>query len=490
MSPSSVPLLRAAREMSAGRRLLVLSALAGLVVVIGLTGRWASTPNYVTLYRDLELAEAGSMSDQLQKAGIQNRLGPGGNEVQVPAAEIARARVTLAKAGLPMNGRPGLELFDKPSWGMTDFTQRVTYQRALEGELARTIAGIRGIDRAQVHLVLPVSSPLRRLERPASASVVLTLKSGDALAPDAVQGITYIVSNSVEQLSSDNVAVMDDGGHVLSVPAGEGSATLSTRQLEMQRSVESHLEAKVEGLLATVVGPGRVRAQIAAQLSFDQVDRTVETYDPDGQVLQTEQRSEGGDGAGANPQTVVSNAYQNSRKLEKSTESAGKITRLTVAVLVDEKAIQGGKGRPAVTPLSLEAMVRDAAGVDSTRGDRLTVLSVPFEAAALPPGGQAAASNEKPRTDPIQVAERVSRPLIGLVAIVALVAVAFIALRGFGGTVGVGGATAGARAEITGGAAAAAPGAVGLLLPERAAVDGANRSDATAQVVRAWLAES
>src|SRR5690349_1954818 len=164
---------------------------------------------------------------------------------------------------------------------MTDFTQRVTYQRALEGELARTLSGLRGVDRAQVHLVLPAQSNLRRLDRPASASIVVTLKPNAQLSSDAVQGIAYIVSNSVEGLSSDNVAIMDDSGRLLSVPAIAGGSGMTTRQLEIQRQLEQHLAGKVEDLLATVVGYGRARAEVSAEMSFDQVDRTVESFDPD-----------------------------------------------------------------------------------------------------------------------------------------------------------------------------------------------------------------
>ncbi len=499
MSPQTV--FSAARRLDGSRRFLVLGLIAAAIAVIDLVGRWASTPGYVTLYRDLDLSESGQMVDQLSKAGIPRRLAAGGAELQVPAAELARARVALAKVGLPSNGRPGLELFDKPSWGMTDFTQRVTYQRALEGELARTIAGIRGVERAQVHLVLTTSSALRRLDRPASASVVLTLKSGAGLASDAVQGITYIVSNSVEQLSSENVAVMDDAGHVLSVPTGDGSAGLTTRQLEVQRGIERHVTGKIEELLATVVGPGCSRAEVSAELSFDQVDRTVESFDPDGQVLENEQRSEGN--AGTGDQTVVNNSYQNSRRLEKSVEAAGKIKRLTIAVLVDQKALKGGVGgRPKLEADALQAMVANAAGVDSARGDRVSVMAVAFDA-ALAGKDAPGTGSEKPKADPVQVVERFSRPLVGLVAIVALVLVALAAFKGVGGIAGAARGPELASAGA-GGAPEAAPipqlpplqpvkkDASGMEVEfQRKLVGGSqDRLDAAAQVVKSWLAES
>ena len=472
------PLSRAITGMSGTRRFLLLGALAALIVGVWLVSRWAGAPTYVALYRDLDLGEAATISDKLAKSDITYRLAAGGSAVEVAADDIARARVALAKDGLPSLGRPGLELFDKPSWGMTDFTQRITYQRALEGELARTIGGLRGIARAQVHLVIPTPTALHRDERPASASIVLSLKPGVALASDAVQGITYIVSNSVEQLSSENVAVMDDAGHVLSVPASGGPAGLTTRQIELQRSVEQHLGEQVEELLATVVGAGHARAKVSAQLSFDQVDRTVDTYDPEGQVIENEQKSEsGGEGAASGTQTIVNNAYQNSRRLEKIIGSVGGITRLTVAVLVDEKSLTPG----SVTTEKIDAMVRDAVGADSARGDRVSVAAVPFEAAAAPTPG---AGTEAPHTDPIVVVERISRPLVGLVAIVALLLLSWRLIA----TLAVS-RPAGEPAAIT--EEPVTNGANGAATPRnRIRADAHEKPEATAQVVRAWLAES
>jgi flagellar M-ring protein FliF len=464
---------------------MVLGAAALAVAAIWVVGQWGATPTYVTLYRDLDLREAGQIADQLHKSSIPYRLGGGGTEVLVPVSDAASARVSLAREGLPSSGKPGLELFDKPSWAMTDFTQRVTYQRALEGELSRTVAGIRGVERAEVHLVMPVSSPLRHLERPASASVVLKLKPGTALSRETVQGIVYVVSNSVEQLSSENVAVMDDAGKVLSVPAEAGSTdAMSTRQLEVQHEVERGLEEKVEDLLATVVGNGGARARVAAELNFNQVDRTTETYNPDGQVLQTEQRSETGAGGGSEAQTIVSNAYQNSRQVEKNVSSVGDVRRLTVAVLVDSKALDGLRAKSGMQLPQIESLVRDAVGADSARGDRVSVLSVPFETVSLPPAGAAAATSA-PHFDMVQVVERASRPAVSLVAIVAVLLVAVAGLRGVGGA-----AAARAAAASTGPAAnpAAAP-LPGAEVPTRSRLPADGNGELTADVVRAWLAE-
>ncbi len=494
MSPSAIPAPRPLFGFHGNRRFLVLAAAALLVVAVWQGSRLVSAPTYVTLYSGLPLGEAGQITERLGKAGIRYRLDGGGTEVQVPVTDAARARVTLAKDGLPQNGRPGLELFDKPSWGMTDFTQRVTYQRALEGELARTIGGLQGVESAEVHLVLPTSSPLRRLERPAGASVVLKLRAGAVLSPDAVQGITYIVSNSVEQMPSDNVAVMDDAGHVLSVPSTAGSiAGLTSRQLEYQQSTERRLVEKVEALLGTVLGAGRSRASVTAQLSFDQVDQTVETYNPDGQVLQTEQRSEtdgGAGGAGTGTQTVVSNAYQNSRTVEKRENAVGEVTRLTVAVLVDDKAL---KNAPNLRLDGLEGMVRDAVGADSARGDRVTVLAVPFEAVA-PTGAGGGATAEKPKADPVVIVERYGRPAVNVVAIVILAIIALQALRSAGASRGGSAPAPGAEAEMPGfetpAIAPPAANSPAVVLRGRISAEATERPETTAQVLRAWLSEN
>jgi flagellar M-ring protein FliF len=473
------------------------------VLALGVWGvsRWASTPNYVSLVRDLDLSQAGVVDQRLTKAGIPHRLGAGGSEVQVPVEELARARVALAKDGLPSNGRPGLELFDKPSWGMTEFTQRITYQRALEGELARTIQGIHGVERAQVHLALPTASPLRKLDRAASASVVLTLGAGVNLSRETIQGITFIVSNSVERLSSDNIAVMDDTGRVLSVPAGSGSmAGMTSWQLDIQRSIEQNLGAKVVDLLEPVVGLGRARAQISATLDFEQIDRTVETFDPDTQVLSSEQRSETEPGAAGETgsQVVINNNYQTSRRVEKSVGSVGRVTRLAAAILIDEKAVSGGEGTSGPIDLTrVRAMVWNAIGADSTRGDRLSVLAVPFE--AVTPPVEETAENPvagKPKPDIMYIVERVGRIVVGAIAVVALLILALRALK-----TPVGGATpmsaslfsqesprSAQMTAVSGPAPVEAPPPPPP--PPPITIDANMRPEQTAQVLRDWLTRS
>ncbi len=477
------------QKASGTRRFILFAVAAAVVVGIWGVGRWASAPMYLALYQNLDFKEAAEIDGSLESAGIPHRLGAGGTEVLVPASEVARARVALAKAGHAVSGRPGLELFDKPAWGMTDFAQRVTFQRALEGELARTVAGIKGVERAQVHLALPSPSPLRRMERAASASVVLTLDAGAALPAETIQGITFVVSNSVELLSADNVAVMDDAGRLLSVPAGdraEGGA--SSRQVEMQRAAEDALVAKIENLLEPVLGRGKVRAEVSAELDFDKVDRTVETI---GAVAAASGEPDAGASGGApadSPDAV------NSRELKRSEGSVGKLTRLTAAVVVDRASVAadsaGAAGQAATDAAGgglrlgqVEAMVRNAIGIDEERGDRITVMAVPFEAAA---GAQMdpAAGSDGSGLDILRMAEQWVRPLIGLVAVImlalfALKALKLVATRPV--TVSAPapeGQAASPQAMAAGGGGAA--GEVGM----------AHRPEVDLQVVRNWLKDS
>ena len=203
------------------KALIVVVGLATALLILGVS-RWAAAPAWVPAFSNLPLEDVGALAEKLTGAGIEHRLENGGTTIMVSAADLAKARVTLAQAGLPSAGRPGLELFDQPSWGMTDFTQRVNYRRALEGELERTIGKMRGVDAAQVHLALHETQSFRRAaEKPAQASVVLKLKSGESPERDVVRGITHLVASSVDGLASERVTVLDEAGRLLTSPRVE-----------------------------------------------------------------------------------------------------------------------------------------------------------------------------------------------------------------------------------------------------------------------------
>ncbi|MGH7504824.1 MAG: flagellar basal-body MS-ring/collar protein FliF, partial [Longimicrobiales bacterium] len=276
-------------------------ARSGLLLVVGLLAvaaiwgisRWAMAPTLVPLLPGLGVDGVAEVTAKLDEQGVGYDLAKGGSEILIAESELARARVLLAREGLPTRGRPGFELFDRPSWGMTDFTQRINYRRALEGELERTISQMRGIEAAQVHLALSQTTAFRRAENPEAASVVLRLRSGERPANDVVEGIASLVASSVDGLDSENVTVLDDAGRLLSAAIEPGNVNgLTKRQLGLRREVESYLEMKAQDLVAEVVGAGNVRVRVAADLNFDKVDRTVQSIDPDETVALQEERSE------------------------------------------------------------------------------------------------------------------------------------------------------------------------------------------------------
>lgn len=481
----------AVQRMPSSRRALLVGGLAIVAAAVIGVGMWASQPAWVVLYGGVSLGDAALMTDALEKAGLRNRLGSDGSSVMVAKEDYARARVLLAKSELPAGGHKGYEVLDgKSDWGVTDFMQRVNYQRALEGELARSISGTTGVERADVHLTIPEPTALRRADRPAKAAVRLRMRSGMILAPGAVQGIIATVSNSVDRLSPENVVITDETGRLLSGPSDDGSLLGgASRRMEMQQSIENYLAGKAERLLETVAGLGRPRVQVSASLNFDQVERTIESFDPDGQVLTAEGRSETeatAEGGGA--QTIVNNTYQNSRRLEKMLSAGGGVTRLTVSVLLDERAIQADTA--SRTPVadriaSVDALVRNAVGYDSVRGDRLTVRAVPFE--VIPIDTVAAA----PPRDLLGLVERFARPAIGLVAIIALLIVALKTIKALQPTRAPG--TAASRAQLAPSIENTVP-PLGpppetVLLKNRVVEETQQRPELMAQAVRAWMAE-
>nr|MBP9105618.1 flagellar M-ring protein FliF [Gemmatimonadaceae bacterium] len=321
------------------RRIATIGVGLGAIALIVGVSRWATAPAYVPLFNAVSLEESAKITDGLTQASIPYRLERGGADILVTATDLARARVAVAKdGGLPNAGRPGLELFDQPAYAMTDFTQRINYRRALEGELERTIGKMRGIENAQVHLAIHETSTFRSSATPATASVVLKLRSGEDPPADVVRGISQLVASSVDRLESENVTVVDDAGRLLSTPADRNSAAgLTSRQLEVQTEMEDHFRLKAEEIVAQVVGRGNARVQVAASMNFDRVERTTQTMDPDKQVTATEQKAEivpgAQGGAGSSNQAIT---YENSKNTEVFAPAAGTVRRLTVAVLVND----------------------------------------------------------------------------------------------------------------------------------------------------------
>ncbi|MEN9816873.1 MAG: flagellar M-ring protein [Gemmatimonadota bacterium] len=396
---------------------IIAVGVAVTALVFGVS-RWATRPTMVPLFADIPVEQVKPMTDKLAESGIAYELDASGSTILVASGDLARARVDLAAEVMPSATRPGLELFDKPSWGMTDFTQKVNYRRALEGELERTIGKMQDVEAVQVHLALEETPMFRETERPSKASVTLRMLGGQQPTAETVRGIASLVAGSVGGLQPEHVTVVDARGQALT-SADDGSPSgLTSRQLSVQREVEGYLEAKADKLISSLVGAGNARVQVAASVNFNKVERTTQAVDPERQAMASEQKAEvtpstPQQGAGYATSTT---AYENTRSVENFTGAIGNVTRLTVAVLVADKVTwvpdtaaagdstaAGAAGAagdstadssaarapaplvPLVTARTpeelarIETLVRTALGVDSTRGDVVSVVSAPFD---------------------------------------------------------------------------------------------------------------
>lgn len=421
------------------RATILLVGLAAAVGVFGLA-RWASAPTWVPAFADVPIGDVGPLTDRLTQAGVEFKLGSGGGTVLVKSDDVPKARVALARAGvLPSTDRPGFELFDQPSWGQTDLTQQVNYRRALEGELERTIGGMRGIKSAKVHLVIPESDSYGVAPLPAEASIVLEPTGGDAVGPDVVRGIARTVAASVQGLTSDHVTIVDDAGRTLNEGDEEGSATsLTSRQLTVQMEFEKSMREKAERLLAPVLGAGNARVQVNATLSFDRVERSSVTVNPDKQAVATEQKSEvipGSEGGAASVQNAAS--YVNSTATESVSSAIGSLKRLSVAVLLATPAPPvpdaGAPAAPVAAPVDsaalraqVETLVKSAVGFDEARGDVVTVSMLPFTPKMVLP--------EAAPPTTLETLQSVQRPALSALGIVFAFIIAMLTLRAAGKT--------------------------------------------------------
>lgn len=380
-------------------------ALAGSALAVAATlimlYSYASKPSYVTLASNLPAAEGGAIAKALEGAGVTYELRDGGTTVAVKAGQESRARVTLAGEGLGTGGPLGYELFDKKSGlGTTDFEQKVQYQRALEGEIARTILAVDGVQGAEVQLVLPRESLF--LDEGAKASAAVLLRGGAGLDGNAVSGIARLVASSVEGLDAKDVTITDDGGSLL-WPSGLGGGDSATAKLEAEQRYANQLSAQIDSMLSATLGPGRAMARVHASLDLDR--RTVDsvTYGKRGVPLSSTEDTEilgGKGGAGANgvagvasnlpgysagskaatsaaakgatyTRTQGTTEYGVDKRVETTTVVPGAVNKIDVALIVD-------KAVPAAQVTELEKSVAGLAGIDTERGDTISVARVEF----------------------------------------------------------------------------------------------------------------
>ncbi|WP_456433507.1 flagellar basal-body MS-ring/collar protein FliF [Thermosulfuriphilus sp.] len=420
---------------------LLLVTIGGLVALIFLN----TQPEYRVLYKGLTQEDAAEIVSWLQKEKVPYRLVDGGATIKVPADRVYEVRLALARSGLPRGGGPGFELFDRTSLGTTEFVQHLNYQRALQGELARTISELEAVEEARVHLATPKESLFIEEQKEPTAAVVLKLKRGASLSRQEVKGIVHLVSHAVPGLKPENITVVDSSGKVL-YQAEDPQEQLTQKQVAYQKTLENYYRQKIETMLAEVLGPGRAIARVAVDLDFDKEVFSEEAFDPDAAAIRSEQltnelktaKEEGGvpgvkgaldkkiegnlgaasQGIQYQKSTAIKN-YEISRVSRHREATPGRIKRLSVAVLIDgtyqEVTAEDGKGKiKKYVPRSPEEMaqfekiVKGAIGYDPDRGDRVEVVNVPFsmeEERALPPLW-------------LDVAHRLAKPFLNLVLIV------------------------------------------------------------------------
>ena len=395
--------------LGAGACLVVLS----LFVFVFLISR----ADYKPLYSGLQPEEAQSIARTLAANNISYEISSDGTSLGVPASKLDSVRLDLASQGLPQTGRLGLELFDKPNWAGSDFAERVNYQRALEGELERTIRAIRQVQSARVHLALPHDSLFAEQEREAKASVVLKLREG-RLANSGIESVTYLVASAVDNLRPENVTVIDADGNV-PLLSRRHQGTVNRAEIE---DIENNLSEKLVSTLTPVVGPEGLRANVTIECDLASSDSTQETYDPNGSVVMTSQISEDhstdsdSQGIPGTPSNVPGSSargaaaaasdnapvqmgqraehktYAVSKAVRHVVQPPGGIKRVAAAVLVDdavETSIEGGRrveGRRKRSPeemKQIEDLAKAAIAFDPARGDRLSVQNISFTGISL-----------------------------------------------------------------------------------------------------------
>ena len=365
---------------------------------------------YKTLYSGLSSSDAQSISHRLADKNIPFQLSSDGTSIQVPADQLDKARLDLAAGGMPQTGRLGFELFDKPNWAGSDFAEKVNYQRALEGELERTIQTLGEIESARVHLALPQESLFTDQEREAKASVVVKLRGG-RLGDEAQEAITHLVASAVDNLKPENVALINaDGGIPILARGGEAAS-----RPRSWAEYEAALANKVVATLEPVVGAGEARANVTVEYDLATSDSTSEAYDPNGSVVLTSQISEerdgeaGADGPPGTPSNVPGKQTAAPRKSDADVDSQGLHTenktfavsktvrhtvqppgtlkRITAAVLVDDATeIVNNNGQKTETrrkrsPEEMKQiadLVSAAIGIEASRGDKLAVENLSF----------------------------------------------------------------------------------------------------------------
>lgn len=451
-------MLSVTKDFTALQKIMAILLLAGVMSGMLMLSMGGKATNYQVLLSSLSQEDAAEVTGKLKELLIPYELDMNGTVVKVPADKVLDTRLSLAGEGLPRGGGIGFEIFDKTSFGTTDFVQKMNYQRALQGELARTIRQFQQVAEARVHIAAPAESVFIEDQKPPSASVSVKLRGNNQLEQKQIQAIVNLVASAVQGLTEENITVVDTAGRLLFRKRGGEIGQMSDSQLAFQQNTEKALRDKLETMFEQVVGVGKAIARVSVELDFNQTETTEETFDPEGQVVRSEQLlnegnaqggstpqgipgvkgnlasfneaggGESGSGGGSGSRNNVTRNYEVSKIVKKITGATGKIKRLSVAVMVDgtyEKSVD----KDGVTTLKYmqripedlkwyEKMAKNAVGFDVDRGDQLEVVGTSFAASMEP----------EMKANPMErwqlIFDRLSQPMIYFV--IALCVVLFV----------------------------------------------------------------
>ena len=431
-------------QLSQGKKVAALSLVALALASLLVMSLWLKAPDYQLLYANLSQEDAGAIVEKLKNQKIPYEVSNGGRTIRVASDMIHETRLQLAGEGLPEGSDVGLEMFEDTPLGMTDFIQKINFQRALQGELTRTIKTLDAVAQVRVHLVIPKDNLFRKQKPKGKASITLKLKSGKSLSEGQVQGIVHLVSASVGSIEASNVVIVDVNGNLLSggKEPSEG-AMMSTSNFKHKLRVQKELQAKIIKMLEDALGSGKVIAKISTDLDFEQVERTEEIFDPDSQVVRSENQisessvgsippggipgvqalvpsgEDSGSGAGQAAQRNKSNAvfnYEINKEVRRISKPVGEITKLSVAVMIDGTMAGDPAEYQPRTPEEMAKylqMVQSAVGFDAERGDVVQVENIQFDHSQLDKEKAEIESAEQ-----IDLALEVGKLVVGLIFLI------------------------------------------------------------------------
>ncbi|KXS33716.1 MAG: Flagellar M-ring protein [Candidatus Gallionella acididurans] len=395
---------------------------AALIALLSSVWMWGQTPDYRVLYSNLSDRDGGAIIESLQQLNVPYKFAEGGGALMVPSNLVYETRLKLATQGLPKGGTVGFELMENQKFGISQFAEQVNYQRALEGELARSVQSIAAVQVARVHLAIPKPTVFVKEQQKPSASVVLILHQGRLLDSAQVSAVVHLISSSVPEMSAKNVTVVDQNGTLLSANhEGLSDEGLDANQLKYIQQIEQNYVERIESILTPMLGAANVRAQVNADIDFSQIEQTAETYQPNTkdstlrsqQTVETLNGSSAASGvpgalsnqppvpatapivaaAGSSPNNVSNPTslhkesttnYEVDRTIRHTKLPVGSIKRLSVAVVLNNRKVTDAKGQVSFKPLSdaekaqINNLVSDAVGFDKTRGDSLNVQNIAF----------------------------------------------------------------------------------------------------------------